>query len=473
MSRSKSFIVKLLYATGANLLSLIVSLLTILLIPKFFGADIEQYGYFKIYLFYFSYIGFFHFGLCDGIYLRDGGKNYSELDRPLCSSQFLLLSASQLIIALAVSVIGLFFAENAEYRFIFITMAINILIVIPRTMLSYFLQATNRIKEYSWVTALERVVFGLSMVAVFLIGIRNYKLFIWADIFGKALSLILAVAFCRDIVFSKAASFRAGLFEALTNISVGIKLLFANMASMLITGIVSWGIQMQWSVETYGKISFTLSVSNFILTFISAVALVLYPALRRKEGSELLGIYTKLRDGLMLPLLGCLILYYPMELVLSAWLPQYAESMRYMAILFPVCIYATKMTMLIGTYMNVLRLEKKILRVNLVGVAVAALTTAVSVFWLKSLTLAMVSIVINQMFRCIYAELCLAKTVKLSAVKDIVLEGALTAVFIAASWFVGGWFGVLIYALAFAGYAVIKRRAAVGLLSDAKKLIKK
>ncbi len=473
MSKAKGFVVKLIYAMGANMLSLIVSLLTILLIPKFFGVDVEQYGYFKIYLFYFSYIGFFHFGLCDGIYLRDGGKRYSELDRPLCSSQLWLLVAAQLVIALIVSGVGSIFAENDDYRFIFITMAINILIVIPRTMLSYFLQTTNRIKEYSFVTAIERVVFGLAMVAVFLVGIRNYKLFIWGDIFGKAVSLVVAAVFCRDIVFSRAAKLKDGLREAWSNISVGIKLLFANMASMLITGIVSWGIQMRWDVATYGKISFTLSVSNFILTFISAVALVLYPALRRKEGSELLGIYPKLRDGLMLPLLGCLILYYPMELLLSMWLPQYAESMRYMAILFPVCIYATKMTMLIGTYMNVLRLEKKILRVNLVGVCVAALTTAVSVFWLRNLTLAMVSVVINQMFRCVYAELSLSKAAELSVKKDIALEGLLTAVFILASWFVGGWYGVLIYAAAYAVYAVIKRRAAAELFSNLKNLIKK
>ncbi len=473
MPKGKSFAVKLLYAAGANLLSLAVSLLTVLLIPKFFGADIEQYGYFKIYLFWFSYVGFFHFGLCDGIYLRDGGKHYSDLDRSLCASQLRLLCASQLIVALGVSAMGLLLFENADYRFIFLALAINILIVLPRTLLSYFLQATDRIKEYSWITALERVIFGALTVAVFAAGIRNYTLFVWADILGKAVSLALAVVFCRDIVFSRAARLADGLREALTNISVGVKLLFANMASMLISGIVSFGIQLRWDVATYGKISFTLSVSNFVLTFIGAVALVLYPALRRREGSELLGIYTKLRDGLMLPLLGGLVLYYPIERSLSAWLPQYAESLHYMAILFPVCIYATKMTMLVQTYMNVLRLEKKILRVNLVGVAVAALTTAVSVLWLRSLTLAMVSIVVNQMFRCVLAELSLARTVKLSVVFDIVWEAVLTAVFIAAHSFVGSWLGVLLYALAFAVYAVLKRKAAADLLLSLKKLIKK
>lgn len=54
-----AFFKKVLYAVGANLLSLLVSVLTTLIVPKFFGDAVEQYGYLKIYLFYVGYIGFF------------------------------------------------------------------------------------------------------------------------------------------------------------------------------------------------------------------------------------------------------------------------------------------------------------------------------------------------------------------------------------------------------------------------------
>lgn len=54
-----------MYVVGANLLSLFVSILTTLVVPKFFGDDVGQYGYLQIYMFYLGYIGFFHFGWCD------------------------------------------------------------------------------------------------------------------------------------------------------------------------------------------------------------------------------------------------------------------------------------------------------------------------------------------------------------------------------------------------------------------------
>ena len=179
-------------------------------------------------------------------------------------------------------------------------------------------------------------------------------------------------------------------------------------------------------------------------------------------------LYDTVRNMLMLPMLGCLVLYYPVQQLLSAWLPQYADSLRYMAILFPLCIYAAKMTLLIQTYMNVFRFEKEMLKVNLTGLAVAAITTLISVFWLKNLTLAMLSMVINQIFRCNYAELVLARHIGLNIVKDAVCEFALVATFIISSWFIGGWIGVGIYLLAYMVYLFLKRDSIELLTSNIK-----
>ena len=451
MSNLSSFVKKVLYAVGANLLSLCVSVLTTLVVPKFLGENVEQYGYLQIYLFYVGYIGFFHLGWCDGIFLRDGGKLYDELDKPLYSGQFWLLVLMQTIIACAIAVGGYFISTSADYKFICFAIALNVVVYLPRTMLAYYLQTTNRIKEYSSITTVGRTIYGISIIVIIVFFSKSYRHFVWGDIIGKTVALLVAIWWCRDIVKSKPAPFKLTFKEAKTNIGVGIKLLFANIAGMLIVGIVQWGIQTKWDVATYGKISFTLSASNLLLVFINAVALVLYPTLRRRKDSDSNDIYNLLRNSLMIPLMGCLIVYYPAELVLSAWLPQYAESMRYMAILFPMCIYAAKASLIVNTYLNVKRLEKTTLIVNLIGVGVALVTTALSVFVFENLTLAMLSVVINQMVRCILGEFLLAKKMNVSVLKDNVCEVVLTVLFIVVNWYVGGWLGVAIY---FAGYLV-------------------
>ena len=470
MGKLSGFIKNVAYAISANFINLIVSVLTTLIIPKFFGNDVAQYGYLQIYLFYVTYIGFFHFGWCDGIYLRDGGKRYKDLDKSLYSGQFWCFSVLQLLIATIIAIIGMIVSKDVNYTFIWIAIAVNVLVFLPRNMLAYYLQTTNRIKEYASITTVGRTIYGISIVVIVLFFSKNYRLFVYGDILAKLIALLVSLWWCRDIVKSKPSRTRIIIHEAKTNIQVGIKLLFANVASMLITGIVRWGIQMQWDVETYGKISFTLSVSNLLLTFISAVALVLYPTLRRSSVDHLKDIYSTLKDVLMIPLLGCLVIYYPMELILSSWLPQYAESMRYMAILFPMCIFAAKMTMLIQTYMNVFRLEKKMLKVNLIGVFVAILTTIVSVFIMRSLTLAMLCIVINQVFRCVYAEFVLSKEMNVHIAKDSILEIVLSILFIVTNWFIGGWVGVGLYAISYIIYLSLKQSSIRHLIGQFKNL---
>jgi hypothetical protein len=337
-------------------------------------------------------------------------------------------------------------------------------------MLQYYLQTTNRIKEYASITTVGRLVYGVELVLIFIFAKPDYHIIVLADVLAKTLAFIVSILWCRDIVFAKPANIVVGLRECVQNISVGIKLLFANIASMLITGIVRWGIEQKWDVATYGKISFSLSVSQFLLTFISAVALVLYPTLRRIEEENLPRIYKKIRNSLMLPLLGCMILYYPVEIVLSQWLPQYAESMRYMAILFPLCIFAAKMSLLIQTYMNVFRLEKKMLIVNVVGVAIAVITTIISVFIMENLTAAVVSIVINQVVRCLLAEYALTKQIQIDVKKNNLYEIALTVVFIISNWYIGGWIGVGVYTAVFVLYCIVERRQFVDLVSSIKSL---
>ncbi|MBE6718380.1 MAG: hypothetical protein E7574_03890 [Ruminococcaceae bacterium] len=470
MNKTGEFIKKIMYSIGANALHLSVSLLTTLLVPKFFGVQIEQYGYLQIYLFYVSYIGFFHLGLCDGIYLRDAGKKYEDLDKRLYSSQFWILTSFSGIILAVISVLGFFTAKDADYRFILYMIGANVLIYLPRTMLQYYLQTTNRIKEYASITTVGRLVYGIELILIFIFAKPDYHVVVIADVLAKALAFLVSILWCHDIVFAKPANIVIGLRECLQNISVGIKLLFANIASMLISGIVRWGIEQKWSVATYGKISFSLNVSQFLLMFISAVALVLYPTLRTVDKEKLPRIYNMIRNSLMMPLLGCMILYYPVEIVLSQWLPQYAESMKYMAILFPLCIFSAKMSLLIQTYMNVFRMEKKMLIVNIVGVAVAVVTTVISIFIMENLTAAIFSIVINQIIRCMLAEYVLTKQMQIDVRKNNLFELILTVIFIISNWYIGGWIGVCIYAVSYVLYCIIERSQFIDLFNMFKKL---
>lgn len=444
------------FSLTSNAVAFLISTLIVAVVPKIIGNT--EYGYFQLYIFYSAYVGFFHLGWCDGIYLRYGGAYYDKLDKRRMSTQFWLLLAFETAVTAVILLVTWLRAPQQDTRFVLVVTALSIIVVIPKTMLSYVLQATNRIREYSLVTVVEKVVYCLLVIGVLALGGRDYKPLILSDIAGKAVSLVLAAVYCRDLVFARWEPFRQTLTETWQNISVGVKLMVANVAGMLILGIVRLAINDHWSIEVFGKVSLSLSVSNLLMVLVGAVGTVLFPLLKRVDDGRLQELYGRLRDSLMVPLFAVLVLFYPLRAILTLWLPRYADSFRYMALLFPVCVFDSKMQMLVNTYMKAMRQEKTLLRVNVVTMVLSLVTTGVTVYVLDSLELAVLSILVLFAVRCTLAESCLARVVQIRIGRDMVLELALVAVFVAVTWFFSGGLACGLYAAAYAGYLLLKKK---------------
>jgi O-antigen/teichoic acid export membrane protein len=341
-----------------------------------------------------------------------------------------------------------------------------------RLMFFYILQATNRIKEFAKLTMLDRIVYILLIVIFLLFGVRDFKLMIIADLIGKFISLFFAALSCKEIVFRRINTFYLTMSESIKNISVGIKLMFANIASMLIIGIVRFGIERAWDVATFGKVSLTLSISNMMMIFINAVGVIMFPILRRTNQDKLANIYSTMRDFLMVILLGFLIIYYPLKTIMVAWLPQYAESLLYMSLVFPMFIYEGKMALLINTYLKTLRREKVMLRINVISMILSLFMTYISTSIFVNLDIAILNIVILLAIRSVIAESYLAKELNIKVKKDVLLEVLLTLIFILTGWFINSWMTVLFYGITYLIYLFIKRKDIVNTVQNIKLLMK-
>ena len=59
----------------------------------------------------------------------------------------------------------------------------------------------------------------------------------------------------------------------------------------------------------------------------------------------------------------------PGQLYREKWIPAYAVSLQYLAILVPIVVFSSKVNLLTNNYLKVYRKEKSMLLVNLVSVA--------------------------------------------------------------------------------------------------------
>lgn len=193
------------------------------------------------------------------------------------------------------------------------------------------------------------------------------------------------------------------------------------------------------------------------MTMIQAISLVIFPILRRTDQKDTRKIYQLLRNILIIPMLGALIVFYPVKELLSSWLPAYRDSLSYTALLFPICIYESKMILLISTNLKNIRKEKLLLFINLCTVLVSLLCSILSIYILHNLTLTMLSLVLILAVRCIVAELILSRLLRISVIRDILLELFLCFVFMLTGWFLHSILSTLLYIVAYVIYLWIKK----------------
>ncbi|WP_074989263.1 MATE family efflux transporter [Pseudoalteromonas lipolytica] len=406
----------------SNLISLLISVFVILVIPKYIG--VADYGYFQLYIFYTMFVGFMHFGINDGLYLRVGGVDYCSIDKKSFFSQYYLLFVFQLILAFLSLIFFTFSDFEHEKKFIIYMTLICMVVVNTRYMLLFTLQATYRIKEYSVITIFDRTSFLISVFLLLIFNFENFQFFIYADLTSKFLSLFLASYYCKDIVFRGFNDFdlKHALGQLVLNAKVGVKLMLSNIASKMIIGNVRLAIEVAWSVVVFGKISLMLSITGFVMIFINSIGLVLFPFLRRVDSSKLNAIYKVLRNALSVFLLFFLFFYYPVSSFLKYWLVDYKDVLIYLYIIFPIVVFEGKMSLLVNTYLKVLRKEKVLLKVNFLTVIVSLVVTSISVFVIGDLEVALYGILFVTAFRVVIFELYIERFLVIDLKKSIFLE---------------------------------------------------
>ena len=433
----------IIYSVAGNGLSLLVSVCMILIVPKI--LELKDYGYWQLFLFYFSYVGFLHFGWEDGIYLRYAGLRYIDLDHSKIFGQGIAIFSMQIFFSVLLFIFTVFFKNETDICVIFYSLSIAIVLANSNNFFNLILQMTSRIREYAYLLVLEPAVFLFIVLIELLVGGLSYFDVIIAKICALFSAFLLGNILLKDLWQKKLPTLKRILIEAFDNLRVGSKLMLANIANMLIIGIVRRGISEGWDVVVFGKVSLILSISNFSLVFINAVSVVLLPALKRVTDDRRKELYVAGSKLLSVLVLSILLLYLPIRECLSIWLTKYVDSLKYLAVLFPVCLYEGRMSLLNNVFLKVMRCEKIIMRVNLFALVISFLVTIITVMVIHNLTICIFSIVCIFAFRCYLTDVYIMFKIKQVNIKYILGEMGMVLLFIFASWEVEGILGMIVY----------------------------
>lgn len=459
-----------LAALLAQGVSIVTGVLASLIVPKILG--VEAYGYWQLFIFYASYVGFFHFGLCDGVYLKEGGKTRDTLPAQSINAQFLVCLLMQVVLGATLFAFALLgnFGENRA--FVLAATALFLVINNLSTFVGYLLQATNEIKLYARTVAFNGVLYLAFLLVLLVARVPDFRFYIGAYVVASVFTLAYRLFAFRSVLSQGTLAPHAGLRDAADSIRVGIKLMIANISSLLILGVARFALDAQWGIEVFGYVSFALSMVSLFAVFISQASMVLFPALRQStaESQRQFFILTRQTLNIALPLLY--LPYAPLCLFVLWWLPQYEQSLPWVALLLPFCVFDGKMNILGTTYLKVLRGEKTLLLINVSALGVSLVGTALGVWVFTSAYVVVASAVAAIVFRAIMAERCVSQS--LDAPRDItnISLVLISVIFLVATSLLPYAGSCIVMIVVFVGYIFLNRSSAREAMRAVRDLIK-
>ncbi|MFP7277873.1 hypothetical protein SFC11_00855 [Exiguobacterium indicum] len=388
MSNKKSLVLVLI----SQIVSLGVNLSKVLVIPFLIGVN--SFSYWQLFVFYSSLVGFFQFGINDGIYLRYVGKKINRFSKRMLTSQFKILVGSQICISILLVIISnfLFYGDRL---YIFILLSFYLLITGTLAFFWFYYQAANEIKKYVRIIMIEKIMF-LFISFLFFISEESvdFYTFIFSEIISKTIVLLVCLYLERDIWNYEKKIPPHAFNELKKNMSAGLNLMLANISSMLIIGSFRFVIDLKWTLKDFGEVSFSLTIISMFLILMNSITIVIFPALKTINDSQkkvsFINIESKI--DLLFPLL--ILIYFPMKNILIHAFEDYHASILYLSILYPIIYLEMKNQLLISTFYKVLRKEKDLLKVNLLSLIISFVCSIIVYIFIENLKISLMLILL-------------------------------------------------------------------------------
>jgi len=311
----------LLKVFTANFIAMIVGIVNGFFLPAFLSID--QYAYLRTFTLYVSYVGIFHFGFLDGLYLKYGGKYKDSLDRKELKYEHNFFILFQLIVTSLFVVLACLRKD-----LIILAFALSIVPINMQTYFSFLYQSLGEMGTFAKIkTAYPLTILCLNLSFIFLLKIDHYLPFVLAILIAHYLVYsIFEISYNKDFKINGIKKIQLKpLFLS------GFFIMMGNLSNMFFYSIDRWYVKFLLPLENFSYYSFAVSMMGIILMMINSISMTFYPYFSR--GYEVEQIK---KIKIYLIIIGAIssIGYFILSLIVTNFIGNYVPSLQVISILF-------------------------------------------------------------------------------------------------------------------------------------------
>jgi O-antigen/teichoic acid export membrane protein len=363
--------------TIVNIVSFVVGVAASLLVPD--ALSLGDYAIFKTYNLYATYVGFFHFGFIDGIYLLYSGLVYDKIDKPKFRTFFWFFFVMEMVTGLLAAGICFFTIHDPTLLIVLLLVIATMLATNVTNYYGIIAQLTTDFRNYSLKNLVRCVVKGLSLVLLLVFWKANIlsDYLVYVYILTGLILADLVVDLDYMLTF-KSATFGkcAPLKECWPDISkifiVGFPLLIANICLSIIYSLNSQIVQLGYPDEIFAYYSFAHSILSIVTTITSGISTLIFPMLRQVGKEKIRDHYESLLTKIVF--LGAFMfnIYFFSIWGVNWLLPKYNPSIPTLAIVMPIAVIYSIINLILHSYFKALDINNHFVVIALAFLGLAA-----------------------------------------------------------------------------------------------------
>jgi O-antigen/teichoic acid export membrane protein len=326
MLKNKSLAKGMISVLSANLINLVFNLLTNFLLPKY--LSVESYAGIKTFQLYCVYIGVLHLGYVDGMFLKYGGKDSSEINREDLSKNLSTLRMFQVFITLPALLLGVVFKN-----IIMIFFACSITPLNMTQYFKFFYQAVGEFKRYGHVMNIVTLAtFTINIILLFVIKSDSLILFLLCYLLVNIVIWGFLEIQIRKNTEIHGKFWYISITELQSSIKSGILLMVGNFTSTLLSSMDRWFVKVLLRTIDFAQYSFGVSVESVLNVAITPITVTLYNFFCKHKNDCDLG--KKCKSYVTIFATWVVSAAFPAKFIIEVYLTEYIESVTVIFYLF-------------------------------------------------------------------------------------------------------------------------------------------
>lgn len=419
MNVKKSF-KDILMVTVSNFTTILAGVITGFIIPKI--LNIEDYGLYKTFTLYSSYIGLLSLGIVDGIVLKYGNKDLEELEVEKMRSIFIVYFIINLLFTLIILLFCLTTLKNNRSIFLFISL--NIICTNITGYFQQISQITRNFKEYSARNILKSalnifIVLLLYFMFKFNLSI-NYKMYVLLLLISNYFLTIWYMITYKNLIFGKHDSVDSIKNELKFLIKTGFPLLIANICSTLLLTLDRQFVNILFENKIYAIYAFAYNLLSLVTVAVSAISTVLFPSLKRAEKNKVINDYKDYISLIALLIFICISMYFPLSIFIKWYLPNYVSSLEIFKTIFPGLVISSAISIIIQNYYKVLNKSSEFFKKSIFALLISFILNVIFYGIFKTPLSISVASIFSIIIWYISCDITLSKIINVNNTKNFI-----------------------------------------------------